>query len=189
MSTSASSSNKLQPLAAPPLISAPVRIMIPSSSPPLSEPSLVVTPNDPEMMEESSGDLNICGDKEKVGRWTEQEHQVFLEGLQTFGKQWKTIAGMIGTRTVVQVRTHAQKYFQKMERSNGAIDFVVPPKVKPAGRSQAKRKSLPSSLPSRKKTRKSPPRLSMGTRASSNSLLAPAARPTEPFYQASSTEM
>lgn len=61
---------------------------------------------------------NTMMDKEKVGRWSEQEHRVFLEGLATYGKQWKTIAGWIGTRTVVQVRTHAQKYFQKMERSH-----------------------------------------------------------------------
>lgn len=54
---------------------------------------------------------------EKVGRWTEMEHLIFIEGLEKHGKQWKIIAGMIGTRTVVQVRTHAQKYFQKMERN------------------------------------------------------------------------
>lgn len=61
---------------------------------------------------------NNINKEEKVGRWTEQEHKVFLEGLERYGKQWKTIALMIGTRTVVQVRTHAQKYFQKMERKN-----------------------------------------------------------------------
>ena len=58
-------------------------------------------------------------DKEKIGRWTEHEHVVFLEGLRTHGKQWKVIATMIGTRTVVQVRTHAQKYFQKLDRNSG----------------------------------------------------------------------
>ena len=50
---------------------------------------------------------------------------MFLQGLEQHGKQWKVIAGMIGTRTVVQVRTHAQKYFQKMERdgSNTSMSF------------------------------------------------------------------
>ncbi len=92
---------------------------------------------------------NICGDKAKVGRWTEPEHVVFLEGLQKYGKQWKTIAGMIGTRTVVQVRTHAQKYFQKMERkANGR------PKAHSAASRMSRRKSLPASSPSRKKARK-----------------------------------
>lgn len=152
---------------------------------------------------------NLCGDKEKVGRWTEQEHQVFLQGLHTYGKQWKTIAGMIGTRTVVQVRTHAQKYFQKMERSsstssNGAVtaaDFCVvrPLKVKQqqqGGRSPSasKRKSLPTNLPSRKKSRKaSSVRLSMGTRASSTTQLLAAAvgmpNNDEFVYQVSAPEV
>lgn len=61
---------------------------------------------------------NVCGDKERVGRWSQEEHEVFLEGLDCYGKQWKLIAGFIGTRTVVQVRTHAQKYFQKVERQS-----------------------------------------------------------------------
>lgn len=42
---------------------------------------------------------------------------MFLDGLRIHGKGWKKIAEMIQTRNVVQVRTHAQKYFQKLERS------------------------------------------------------------------------
>ena len=38
-----------------------------------------------------------------------------------YGKGWKKIAGLIKTRTVVQIRTHAQKYFLKLAkaRQNG----------------------------------------------------------------------
>ena len=42
------------------------------------------------------------------GRWSQAEHDVFVKGLQQFGKQWKLIADLLQTRTVVQVRTHAQ---------------------------------------------------------------------------------
>merc|ERR1712137_1044795 len=38
--------------------------------------------------------------------------QKFLEGMESFPKQWKQIAELIGTRTALQVRTHAQKFFQ-----------------------------------------------------------------------------
>lgn len=51
----------------------------------------------------SSGSLKLTKNSEKIGRWTEEEHNIFLEGLSKHGKQWKTIANMIGTRTVVQV--------------------------------------------------------------------------------------
>ena len=51
-----------------------------------------------------------------TGRWTSEEHSLFLQGLQLYNKQWKQIAELVKTRTVVQIRTHAQKYFQKMDK-------------------------------------------------------------------------
>ena len=42
------------------------------------------------------------------GRWTEEEHTTFCKGMTEYPKQWKTIAAMVKTRTVVQIRTHAQ---------------------------------------------------------------------------------
>jgi len=51
-----------------------------------------------------------------VGRWTDAEHTLFLDGLARFGRDWKDIAAVVRTRTVVQVRTHAQKYFQKVSK-------------------------------------------------------------------------
>ena len=61
------------------------------------------------------------GAGENTGRWTNEEHRLFLQGLEQHGKGWKKIAGLIKSRTVVQIRTHAQKYFQKLAkaRQNG----------------------------------------------------------------------
>ena len=53
-------------------------------------------------------------DNEKIGRWTEEEHNRFLRGLELYGKKWTKVADVVGTRTTVQVRSHAQKYFQKL---------------------------------------------------------------------------
>jgi hypothetical protein len=36
--------------------------------------------------------------------------------LDLYGRTWKKIAGIIKTRTVVQIRTHAQKYFLKIAK-------------------------------------------------------------------------
>lgn len=58
-----------------------------------------------------------------LGRWTEEEHALFLEGLKRYGKVWKKIAEMMQTRTVVQVRTHAQKYFLKLKKMNGGNEL------------------------------------------------------------------
>ncbi|KAK8795445.1 hypothetical protein WA588_004286, partial [Blastocystis sp. NMH] len=50
-----------------------------------------------------------------IGRWTMQEHNLFLKGLEKFGKDWRKISTIVPTRTLIQIRTHAQKYFQKNE--------------------------------------------------------------------------
>ncbi|EWM20081.1 SANT/Myb domain protein [Nannochloropsis gaditana] len=59
---------------------------------------------------------------EHTGRWSRLEHDRFVDGLKKWGKEWKRVAGEVGTRTVVQTRTHAQKYFQKLQKhmANGA---------------------------------------------------------------------
>ncbi|OQS04433.1 hypothetical protein THRCLA_03330 [Thraustotheca clavata] len=49
----------------------------------------------------------------KGGRWTAQEHAAFLEGIKLYGKNWRRVAQVVGTRNAVQTRTHAQKYLLK----------------------------------------------------------------------------
>ncbi|GMI45109.1 hypothetical protein TrCOL_g10297 [Triparma columacea] len=51
-----------------------------------------------------------------TGRWTEQEHILFLKGLKAHGKKWKLVAAHVHTRTLLQTQTHAQGYFNKIMR-------------------------------------------------------------------------
>ncbi len=62
-----------------------------------------------------------------TGRWTGEEHNRFLQGLQQHGKVWKSIATVVKTRSIVQVRTHAQKYFMKMNRSESPTPSIKSP--------------------------------------------------------------
>jgi SHAQKYF class myb-like DNA-binding protein len=55
------------------------------------------------------------------GRWLTEEHTLFLHCLRVYGKDWKKCATILKFRTVVQVRTHAQKYFQKVARETGKV--------------------------------------------------------------------
>ncbi|CAM9467997.1 unnamed protein product, partial [Hapterophycus canaliculatus] len=51
------------------------------------------------------------------GRWTSEEHEAFLLGLRLFKRDnWAAVAAVVPTRTVLQVRTHAQKYFNKVDK-------------------------------------------------------------------------
>ena len=59
-------------------------------------------------------------DKKKRDRgtaWTEDEHKLFLQGLDKYGKgDWRSISRQcVLTRTPAQVASHAQKYFIRQE--------------------------------------------------------------------------
>lgn len=56
-------------------------------------------------------------DKSKTsGRWTAEEHKKFVDALKKFGKQWKKVEEYIKTRSGAQIRSHAQKYFLKIQK-------------------------------------------------------------------------
>jgi SHAQKYF class myb-like DNA-binding protein len=57
---------------------------------------------------ESNLDLN-------EGRWSTEEHIKFIEGLVKYGKNWKNVQKYIGTRSVSQTRSHAQKFLLKLK--------------------------------------------------------------------------
>jgi SHAQKYF class myb-like DNA-binding protein len=58
---------------------------------------------------------------QSCGRWTDEEHQAFLEGLTECGREWKKVAMRIPTRTSAQIRSHAQKYFSKLQRDQEGV--------------------------------------------------------------------
>ncbi|DBA83872.1 hypothetical protein WJX77_005223 [Trebouxia sp. C0004] len=49
-------------------------------------------------------------------RWTDSEHESFLEALKLYGRAWRSIQEHIGSKTTVQIRSHAQKFFTKLEK-------------------------------------------------------------------------
>ena len=70
-----------------------------------------------------------------AGRWTREEHLLFLEGvnfselvgLQEHGRKWSVIQANIPSRTASQIRAHAQKFFIKIQHSTG---WTIPAIIK-----------------------------------------------------------
>ncbi|XP_056866521.1 protein REVEILLE 8 isoform X2 [Raphanus sativus] len=46
-----------------------------------------------------------------------------------FDRDWKKIEDFVGSKTVIQIRSHAQKYFLKVQK-NGTLAHVPPPRPK-----------------------------------------------------------
>ena len=63
-----------------------------------------------------------------IGRWSKEEHYKFIEckyilpALKAYGKNWKKIETYVGTRSSTQIRSHAQKFFNKLSKLFPAIN-------------------------------------------------------------------
>jgi len=61
--------------------------------------------------------------------WSPEEHQRFVEAVRLYRRDWKQIEKYVGSKNVIQIRSHAQKYFMKLQKANSG-DKVPPPRPK-----------------------------------------------------------
>ncbi len=53
---------------------------------------------------------------ERQGRWNENEHFLFLKGCLLYANNWQKIKEILKSRSSAQIRSHAQKYINKLEK-------------------------------------------------------------------------
>lgn len=49
----------------------------------------------------------------------------FLQALKLFGKDWHKVESFVSTRTSAQIRSHAQKYFNKLCKKGNLRDLAM----------------------------------------------------------------
>jgi SHAQKYF class myb-like DNA-binding protein len=58
----------------------------------------------------------------KTGRWSRTEHMRFIQAIKIYGTEdHLKLQEHIGTRTGKQIRSHQQKYFEKLQTVMGRI--------------------------------------------------------------------
>ncbi|NXY82083.1 MYSM1 deubiquitinase, partial [Alcedo cyanopectus] len=53
-------------------------------------------------------------------KWTSEEKELFEQGLVKFGRRWTKIAKLIGSRTVLQVKSYARQYFRNKAKNGNS---------------------------------------------------------------------
>lgn len=56
----------------------------------------------------------------KKGRWTKEEQNLFNFAYQWHGKDWKKLAEIIPSRSIIQIRSHAQKIQKKIDKTQNS---------------------------------------------------------------------
>jgi len=65
--------------------------------------------------------------RQRREKWTDKEHDAFIEGMKLFKRDWELIANHVQTKNAVQVRTHAYSHFNRRVRGNiaGPVTAIV----------------------------------------------------------------
>ena len=54
--------------------------------------------------------------KNLIGKWKNDEHQRFIEGVKKYGNDWSLVQKYVRTRTIIQIRSHEQKFMKKLKK-------------------------------------------------------------------------
>lgn len=86
----------------------------PSESEIQSTPLGIINAEDRACLKEEVQLINHINQPYVKGRWTKDEHIKFVEAIMMHGNEWKKVQKVVKSRSSIQARSHAQKFFKKL---------------------------------------------------------------------------
>ncbi len=66
--------------------------------------------------------VNLPNNNINRGRWTEEEHKIFMQEYEKYGNNCMLIAKVLSTRTPAQIKKHAECFFKQNLKANSAAE-------------------------------------------------------------------
>jgi hypothetical protein len=63
---------------------------------------------------------NLLNNNINKGKWTEEEHKIFMQEYEKYGINCMQIAKVLSTRTPAQIKKHAECFFNQILKTNSA---------------------------------------------------------------------
>ena len=63
---------------------------------------------------------NLPNNNINKGKWTEEEHKIFMQEYEKYGNNCMQIAKVLSTRTPAQIKKHAECFFKQNLKTNSA---------------------------------------------------------------------
>ena len=63
---------------------------------------------------------NLPNNNINKGRWTEEEHKIFMQEYEKYGNNYMRIEKVLSTRTPAQIKKHAECFFKQNLKTNSA---------------------------------------------------------------------
>jgi hypothetical protein len=63
---------------------------------------------------------NLSNNNINKGRWTEEEHKIFMQEYEKYGNNCMQIAKVLSTQTPAQIKQHAECFFRQNLKKNSA---------------------------------------------------------------------
>jgi hypothetical protein len=71
-------------------------------------------------LEDNAPASNLLNNNVNKGRWTEEEHKIFMQEYEKHGNNCLLIAKVLSTWTPAQIKKHAECFFNQNLKTNSA---------------------------------------------------------------------